>query len=284
MRLSRPVDRFYPGGRCFRRGHEHRVLCRPPGLVCGNRAVPGRGPVTERAVTAAPVPVCRACHRGPRWRPAKPHPLTIMPAPRPDVADPQLAGRAPRAAACRRLPLASRPCRHPRRPAPRHGPWWHRPSRRRPSAWRPPPVRAGRGTACGRCARVGCRCPARHPGCAWCARAPRARVTRAASSASCTRRARRGCSPPRSHRWPTRPREARSPAISGSTRPPPASGAAASRLLLLLLVFLHDHGPRVWRQAGAGRPSHACVVPSGRGRPARTRSRPWSPPTSRFPG
>jgi len=46
----------------------------------------------------------------------------------------------------------------------------------------------------------------------------------------------------------------------------PVSGAAASRLLLLLLVFLHDHGPRVWRQAGMARPSHACVVPSGRGR------------------
>jgi hypothetical protein len=46
----------------------------------------------------------------------------------------------------------------------------------------------------------------------------------------------------------------------------PASGAAAARLLLLLLVFLHDHGPRVWRQAGMARPSHACVVPSGRGR------------------
>ncbi|HYB86339.1 MAG TPA: hypothetical protein VEC76_05775 [Streptosporangiaceae bacterium] len=46
----------------------------------------------------------------------------------------------------------------------------------------------------------------------------------------------------------------------------PASGAAASRLLLLLLVFLHDHGPRVWRQAGLARPSHVCVVPSGRGR------------------
>jgi len=46
----------------------------------------------------------------------------------------------------------------------------------------------------------------------------------------------------------------------------PGSGAAGSRLLLLLLAFLHDHGPRVWRQAGMARPSHACVVPSGRGR------------------
>ena len=47
----------------------------------------------------------------------------------------------------------------------------------------------------------------------------------------------------------------------------PGSGAAGSRLLLLLLAFLHDHGSRVWRQAGMARPSHACVVPSGRGRP-----------------
>jgi hypothetical protein len=46
----------------------------------------------------------------------------------------------------------------------------------------------------------------------------------------------------------------------------PASRAAGSRLLLLLLVFLHDRGPRVWRHAGMARPSHACVVPSGRGR------------------
>ena len=48
----------------------------------------------------------------------------------------------------------------------------------------------------------------------------------------------------------------------------PGSGAAGSRLLLLLLAFLHDHGSRVWRQAGMARPSHACVVPSGRGRAA----------------
>ncbi len=46
----------------------------------------------------------------------------------------------------------------------------------------------------------------------------------------------------------------------------PESGAAGSHLLLLLLVFLHDHGSWVWRQAGMARPSHACVVPSGRGR------------------
>jgi len=46
----------------------------------------------------------------------------------------------------------------------------------------------------------------------------------------------------------------------------PGSGPAGARLLLLLLAFLHDHGARVWRQAGMARPSHACVVPSGRGR------------------
>jgi len=46
----------------------------------------------------------------------------------------------------------------------------------------------------------------------------------------------------------------------------PESGAAGARLLLLLLAFLHEHGSRVWRQAGVARPSHACVVPSGRGR------------------
>ena len=46
----------------------------------------------------------------------------------------------------------------------------------------------------------------------------------------------------------------------------PGSGVAGSRLLLLLLAFLHDHGSRVWRLAGMARPSHACVVPSGRGR------------------
>ena len=49
----------------------------------------------------------------------------------------------------------------------------------------------------------------------------------------------------------------------------PGSGAAGSRLLLLLLAFLHDHGSRVWRQAGMAVPTHACVVPSGRGRPGR---------------
>jgi hypothetical protein len=39
-------------------------------------------------------------------------------------------------------------------------------------------------------------------------------------------------------------------------------------LLGLLLVFLADQGPRVWQRAGMAAPTHACVVPSGRGRPA----------------
>jgi hypothetical protein len=47
----------------------------------------------------------------------------------------------------------------------------------------------------------------------------------------------------------------------------PGSQPARAHLLSLLLVFLHDHGRRVWREAGMARPSHACVVPSGRGRP-----------------
>jgi hypothetical protein len=41
---------------------------------------------------------------------------------------------------------------------------------------------------------------------------------------------------------------------------------AGAALLALLLVFLHDEGERVWQRAGAA-PTHACVVPSGRGRP-----------------
>jgi len=50
------------------------------------------------------------------------------------------------------------------------------------------------------------------------------------------------------------------------------SGRAGAReagmgLLAMLLVFLHDEGPRVWRRAGATAPDCACVVPSGRGRP-----------------
>lgn len=43
----------------------------------------------------------------------------------------------------------------------------------------------------------------------------------------------------------------------------PEAGAA---LLAMLLVFLHDNAPGMWRTA-ASVPTCACVVPSGRGRP-----------------
>ena len=46
----------------------------------------------------------------------------------------------------------------------------------------------------------------------------------------------------------------------------PGGEAARARLLSLLLVFLHDHGQCVWRQAGMAFPTRVCVVPSGRGR------------------
>jgi hypothetical protein len=46
----------------------------------------------------------------------------------------------------------------------------------------------------------------------------------------------------------------------------PGAAAARAALRALLLVFLHDHGPCVWRQATGG-PTHLAVVPSGRGRP-----------------
>jgi endonuclease III len=50
---------------------------------------------------------------------------------------------------------------------------------------------------------------------------------------------------------------------------PDKTGAAAARreLRALLLVFLRDHGPCVWRAAAMPPPSHVAVVPSGRGRP-----------------
>ncbi len=45
------------------------------------------------------------------------------------------------------------------------------------------------------------------------------------------------------------------------------SGPAGARVLSLLLLLLHEHGPAVWRAAGMSQPSVVCVVPSGRGRP-----------------
>lgn len=46
----------------------------------------------------------------------------------------------------------------------------------------------------------------------------------------------------------------------------PGSREAGAALLAMLLVFLHDRAPGVWRAAAAA-PTCACVVPSGRGRP-----------------
>lgn len=43
------------------------------------------------------------------------------------------------------------------------------------------------------------------------------------------------------------------------------SREAGAGLLAMLLVFLHDRAPGLWRDAAV--PAYACVVPSGRGRP-----------------
>ncbi len=45
------------------------------------------------------------------------------------------------------------------------------------------------------------------------------------------------------------------------------AGAARDALRTLLLVFLRDHGPCVWRRAGMTGPTCVAVVPSRRGRP-----------------
>jgi hypothetical protein len=50
-----------------------------------------------------------------------------------------------------------------------------------------------------------------------------------------------------------------------SWRTPSASARAA--LLALLLTFLHDHGPCIWRRAGMAAPGRLAVVPTGCGRP-----------------
>ena len=50
-----------------------------------------------------------------------------------------------------------------------------------------------------------------------------------------------------------------------SWRTPSAPARAA--VLALLLSFLHDHGPCVWRHAGMAAPSRLAVVPTGCGRP-----------------
>lgn len=48
---------------------------------------------------------------------------------------------------------------------------------------------------------------------------------------------------------------------------PAPSPAARTSLLAFLLVFLHDHGGCVWRQAGMPGPGRLAVVPTGCGRP-----------------
>jgi hypothetical protein len=47
----------------------------------------------------------------------------------------------------------------------------------------------------------------------------------------------------------------------------PGSAEAGAGLRAVLLVFLHDRGGGLWRQAGMTGPTHACVVPSCQGRP-----------------
>jgi hypothetical protein len=44
------------------------------------------------------------------------------------------------------------------------------------------------------------------------------------------------------------------------------AGAARAVLLAMLVVFLRDHGPCVFRRAEIGWPTHLAAVPSGRGR------------------
>jgi hypothetical protein len=45
------------------------------------------------------------------------------------------------------------------------------------------------------------------------------------------------------------------------------SASARTAVLALLLTFLHDHGPCVWRHAGMTAPGRLAVVPTGCGRP-----------------
>ncbi|HEX2743913.1 MAG TPA: hypothetical protein VHO07_17350 [Streptosporangiaceae bacterium] len=48
---------------------------------------------------------------------------------------------------------------------------------------------------------------------------------------------------------------------------PRPSPSARTSVLALLLAFLHDHGPCVWRHAGMPAPGRLAVVPTGCGRP-----------------
>jgi len=47
----------------------------------------------------------------------------------------------------------------------------------------------------------------------------------------------------------------------------PGADAAGPPLRALMLVFLHDHAPCVWRHAAMPPPTRLAVVPSGQGRP-----------------
>jgi hypothetical protein len=47
----------------------------------------------------------------------------------------------------------------------------------------------------------------------------------------------------------------------------PAAAAAGAALRALMLVFLHDHAPCIWRHAAMPPPTRLAVVPSGQGRP-----------------
>jgi hypothetical protein len=54
---------------------------------------------------------------------------------------------------------------------------------------------------------------------------------------------------------------------------------ARAALLLILLVFLHDHGRCLWPPVGVAAPTHVAVVPGGRGRtgmhPLKALARPY---------
>lgn len=52
-----------------------------------------------------------------------------------------------------------------------------------------------------------------------------------------------------------------------STRLAVADAGQAMTIRAMLLVFLRDHGPCLWRAAGSARPTHVAVVPTARGRP-----------------
>jgi hypothetical protein len=67
----------------------------------------------------------------------------------------------------------------------------------------------------------------------------------------------------------------------------PGAPAARQALTVLLLVFLREHGPCLWRRAGWGHggagPSHLAVVPSCRGRPGPHPLRALAEPYLRLP-